>query len=142
MTCQHGRNPCFDPNCQISALKKQVQKLLAERKGEGVRTRRAVSDANRIIDTLTESHAELDRIDGIIDRAHEAQQAAQPAPKPLPPATYHCNVANCGNGNCAHQLLDRRCPHCQHALVRVTTNGHVFCSNPSQLACEYEEPAQ
>ncbi len=50
---------------------------------------------------------------------------------------YRCNVLNCGNGKCVHQVTDERCPHCSSRMVLVTSTGHRFCSN-HEIYCDYE----
>lgn len=50
---------------------------------------------------------------------------------------YRCGVANCGNGQCIHKLLDTKCPYCGSGMVQVATTGHEFCSNHTAL-CDYE----
>ncbi len=52
---------------------------------------------------------------------------------------WRCNVLNCGNGECVHELTDEQCPHCKHRMVRVKPTGFMFCSNPSDLVCDYED---
>jgi hypothetical protein len=52
---------------------------------------------------------------------------------------WRCNVLSCGNGECVHELTDEQCPHCKHRMVRVKPTGFMFCSNPSDLACDYED---
>ena len=51
--------------------------------------------------------------------------------------TRICNVLNCGNGSCVHELTSELCPECGMRLVRVKTTGYMFCSN-SELICDYE----
>lgn len=53
-------------------------------------------------------------------------------------ASYSCGVANCGQGSCVHQVLERNCPECGKPLILATTTGWVYCSNHT-LYCEYEE---
>lgn len=54
-------------------------------------------------------------------------------------STYNCNVLNCGNGHCIHELTEHECPHCGCRIVRVKTTGVEFCSNHEML-CDYESP--
>ena len=48
-----------------------------------------------------------------------------------------CNVLNCGNGKCVHELTDEVCPDCGYKLVEVTTTGFKFCSNHESI-CDYD----
>lgn len=61
----------------------------------------------------------------------------QPGLRPLQHGKYRCNVGNCGGGECVHDYIQERCPSCNWQLVKVKTNGHIFCSN--KYMCEYEK---
>lgn len=62
-----------------------------------------------------------------------------PAPALLKSGKYRCNVMNCGGADgCVHDYIPRRCPFCGFQLVKVATNGHIFCSCHESI-CEYEE---
>lgn len=62
-----------------------------------------------------------------------------PDKKSLKTGKYTCAVANCGGvGGCVHDYISRYCPFCDFQLVRVSSNGHIFCSNHESF-CEYEE---
>lgn len=51
---------------------------------------------------------------------------------------WQCNVLNCGNGKCVHEMIDERCPICNMQLIEVTTTGFKFCSNPDyNYSCDY-----
>jgi len=58
--------------------------------------------------------------------------------KPLKTGKYTCNVLNCGGGECVHDYIRRRCPHCGYQLVKVARNGWIFCSHHESI-CDYEE---
>jgi hypothetical protein len=52
-------------------------------------------------------------------------------------AMWRCNVLNCGNGQCVHEILDECCPFCHKKMILVKTNGVKFCSNHPSI-CDYE----
>lgn len=57
-------------------------------------------------------------------------------PTPEKKRPWSCNVGNCGNGQCVHQVTDEACPLCESNMILVKPTGFKFCSNDS---CGFEK---
>lgn len=57
--------------------------------------------------------------------------------KPELQENYTCNNGACHGPDCVHDYMNRFCPFCGFQFVKVSTNGHMFCSN-HELICDYE----
>lgn len=54
----------------------------------------------------------------------------------FPVSRFRCNVSNCGDGHCVHEVTAWRCPQCQQPLILVRPTGHMFC--PDWDRCGFE----